>query len=129
MLKRFFVIPLLIIYALSSFGIGIKQFYCCGKLKSTSISLIDGANKKCGNGDDNNGCCKTKYKTFKVKDSHIAADVPHNLNIFFSHLHLSPLATQITDLVKEPKTIANASHAPPGKTATSVCILNCIFRI
>jgi hypothetical protein len=42
---------------------------------------------------------------------------------------LSPLATQITDLVKEPKTIANASHAPPGKTATSVCILNCIFRI
>jgi hypothetical protein len=126
--KKLVVILFLTIYALSSFGFGVRQFYCCGKLKSTNISFIQETRKRCSNGDEINGCCKTTYKTFKVKDSHFAADGINHLTKHFTDLHLIVPAFEVKALANEPKSIANSSHAPPFYKVP-IYIFNCVYRI
>ena len=129
-MKKIALILLICIYALSSFGIGIKQFYCCGKLKSTNISFIQDSKQKCGMGDEKGGCCKTKFKSFKVKDSHIAAGDISNPIKHFTELHFFTPAFEVQALTNKPTDVANASHAPPIlHPGTPVYIFNCNFRI
>jgi hypothetical protein len=128
-MKKIARILLICIYALSSFGIGIKQFYCCGKLKSTNISFVQDSKEKCGKGDEISGCCKTKFKSFKVKDSHVAADGMANPVKHFADLHLFSPAFEVMALANEPVDIANSSHAPPILLGIPVYLLNCNFRI
>ena len=89
-MKKIALLLLINIYALSAFGIGIKQFYCCGKLQSTSISFVQNPTEKCDNGGEKSGCCKTKFQSLKVKDSHIAADAINNPVKHFSEV-IAPL--------------------------------------
>ncbi len=52
-----------------------------------SVAIADDAKDKCGKGNTKDGCCKTKYQYFKVKDSHlVTADLttPEKL---FTDLH------------------------------------------
>src|SRR5690242_7488454 len=72
-MKKAGIILLLSIYSLSIFGVTLKEFYCCGKLKSLTVTISK--DTEAGKGTDD-GCCKTKYHSFKVKDNHVsAADV------------------------------------------------------
>ena len=119
----------MLIYSLSSFGIGVNQFYCCGKLKSTSITYTQGSKEKCGNENSKSDCCRNKYQFFKVKDNHVAADTISNPVKHFSNLHLFTPSFEVMPLANEPTDIANASHAPPILHCISVYILNCNFRI
>ena len=128
-MKRISLIFLLLIYTLSSFGIGIRQFYCCGKLKSTTISFEQEVKEKCGKGDENGGCCQTKFKSLKVKDSHIAADAISIPFKQFTDLHLFVPSFEVMTLANQPMNVANTSHAPPVLHGISVYILNCNFRI
>ena len=129
-MKKIALTVLICIYALSSFGIGIKQFYCCGILKSTRVSFIQDSKEKCGMGDETAGCCKTKFKSFKVKDSHIVSgDVVSPIK-HFTELHLFTSAFEVLALTNELNGVANASHAPPILyPGTPVYLLNCNFRI
>ena len=128
MIRKFALILLLTIYALSSFGIGIKQFYCCGKLKSTDISFVEQDKKKCGNGNESDGCCKTKYQVFKVKDSHVAAEGLSIPTKFFAELHLLTSPIEIAALTIESKRIADPIHGPPPPNIP-LYIFNCVYRI
>jgi len=105
-----------------------KQFYCCGKLKSTDISFIEPDSKKCGNGDESDGCCKTKYQTFKVKDSHFASESTINPAKFFTDLHLLTPTIETAALATESVSIANAIHGPPHNNVP-IYIFNCVYRI
>jgi len=128
-MKKIAVILMTCIYALSSFGIGIKQFYCCGILKSTNISFVQNSNVKCGMGDETGGCCKTKFKSFQVKDSHIVAGDIGNPIKQFTESQVSTTAFEVLDLTNGPIDVANPGHAPPGLAKTPVYLLNCNFRI
>ena len=128
-MKKIALILLICLYTLSSFGIGIRQFYCCGKLKSTTISFEQEVKGKCGKGDENGGCCQTKFKSLKVKDSHIAADAINTPVKHFTDQHLFVPSLEVMVLANEPMDIANTSHAPPVHHGISVYILNCNFRI
>lgn len=129
-MKKAALILLLSLYTLSVAGIGIKQFYCCGKLKSTSISFTREAKEKCKNGDEKSDCCKTKYQTFKVKDSHIAAADISSPAKHFTDVHLiTPSFDIITALVTGPVNHTNESHAPPLHHGVPIYILNCVYRI
>lgn len=128
-MKQIALILLICIYALSSFGVGIKQFYCCGKLKSTSVSLVEDSKEKCAKGDKKSGCCKTKFNSLKVKDTHIAADDISNPVKHFTDIHLFIPSFEVVALVNELMDIANPSHAPPAHHGIPVYILNCNFRI
>src|SRR5688572_10806484 len=78
-MKKISLILLICIYSLSSFGVSFKEFYCCGKLKSISVSVLPDAKNNCNKDRTDEGCCKTKYQYFKVEDKHLTvavADVP-----------------------------------------------------
>lgn len=128
-MKKIALILLICVYTLSSFGIGVRQFYCCGKLKTTTISFIQEAKEKCIKGDENNGCCKTKFKSFKITDNQISADKITNTVKHFTYLHLFTPSIEVTALSNELLDIANASHAPPANHGVPVYLFNCNFRI
>jgi len=128
-MKNITLLLLISVYTLSSLGIGMKQFYCCGKLKTTTISFIQQSNEKCGKGDKKNGCCKTKFKSLKITDNQISADKISNPGKHFTNLHLFTPTFEVTAITNEPLDIANPSHAPPAHQDIPVYLLNCNFRI
>lgn len=128
-MKKIALILLISVYTLSTFGIGVRQFYCCGKLKSTDITFVQqDVKEKCGKGSMS-GCCKTKFKSLKVKDSHVAADAINTPVKHFTDLHLYTPSFEIAALANEPMTVANTSHAPPLHHGVAVYILHCTYRI
>ncbi|MGC4099939.1 HYC_CC_PP family protein [Ferruginibacter sp.] len=128
-MKKIAAILFLSVYALSVLGIGVKQFYCCGKLKSTSLTLVQEAKEKCSNSAAMKGCCKTKFKTLKLKDSHVNTDAGSvAFTKHFSELDIPVTAFSFTVPVTETVVLANTSHAPPDRTVP-VYIMNCVYRI
>ena len=110
-------------------GFSLKEFYCCGKLKYTSISLTPTDWHKCDKDKDVNGCCNNTYQFFKVKDKHITADPVKTPFKYFVDLDLyTPLVQDISFASQKPS-IAYRSHAPPLHTGVPIYIYNCIFRI
>jgi hypothetical protein len=129
-MKKVFVSLLLCIYGLSSFGIGIREFYCCGKLKSVNFSFVQEAKEKCAKGDsDNGGCCKKQHKFFKVKDNHMASYCVINAMNPFVFLHYINPEFKIPVYLSRQITSDNRSHAPPPKSGVPVYISNCVLRI
>ena len=128
-MKKVAIILLISIYATSTFGISIKQFYCCGKLKSITVSIGTETTNKCKKGDDTGNCCKTKFRFYKVKDTHFATDL---FNIPAKHYTQLPaltssVAIQVTTF-KKP-VVTNSPHAPPLFNGVPLYISNCVYRI
>ncbi|MEP6616783.1 MAG: hypothetical protein ABJA57_09405 [Ginsengibacter sp.] len=127
-MKRLALILLIGVYSLSTFGVNIKQFYCCGKLKS--VSIIASANpdrpfKK----DTNDGCCKTKYKSFKVKDCHLgSSDIVSPVNHYTDLVSFDyPFQKFISPSQKVD--VINGCHAPPLHPGVPVYISACVFKV
>ena len=74
-MKNTALLLLISIYSLSTFGVNLKEFYCCGKLKSVTLTLHEFENRKCNKANDKSGCCKTKFQFYIVNDKHFAADI------------------------------------------------------
>ena len=128
-MKQAVVILLICIYALSSFGFGYKEFYCCGKLKSAGVTLAVAGKDKCDMSTAEDGCCETKYLFFKVKDKHFASGestVP--VKHFTNYIYLAPSYQNIS-FVAQPANIINGSHAPPLYKEIPIYISNCVFII
>ena len=128
-MKRAFLLTMISVYLLSSIGIAINKFYCCGELRSTTIVESSEALADCKMPVQTPGCCDKSSKTFKVKDQHLASGsvtltaspVISILNSFFRLDLVSPVS------VKE--SIAFNYHAPPDLSGKPLLILNCTFRI
>lgn len=127
-MKKIVLILLISIYSLSTFGVSLKEFYCCGKLKSVTVTLADDSKDKCGKGDNKDGCCKTKYQFFKVKDKHIATG---ELATLAKHFTVNVSFTPGYQSLLLPRQVAviNGSHAPPLYTGVPIYISNCVFRV
>ena len=118
------------IYAISIFGIGIRKFYCCGKLKSFHVSFIQEVKENSAKRErGTNNCCKTTHQFFKVKDNHKAAD--NLINVPFPFIRLQGVIPIFETPVHftEQITAANRTHAPPLGVAIPIYISNCDFRI
>ena len=124
-MKKIALILMISMYAFSSFGIGIKQFYCCGKLKSTSFSFIQDAKKLC----KESGCCKTTFHSLKIKDSHIGTDAINNTTKFFSETLILHPSHKVVYLVEQQSLIINTAHAPPLLNGLPLYISYCVYRI
>lgn len=127
-MKKAALILLIGIYSLATMGFSLKEFYCCGKLKSINLSLTPDIKKNCDKGEGD-GCCDNKYQFFKVKDNHISADQISSPAIYFTDLDLYTHTSQITTISVEKTTVAYSSHAPPLYKGVAVYISNCVFRI
>ncbi len=128
-MKKAGLILLICIYTLATMGFSLKQFYCCGKLKSVTFSLTQKAKDKCGKGDETSGCCDNKYQFFKVKDKHITADQGNSPVKYFVDLHLYTPSFQDISFASQKPVIAYRSNAPPLPSGVPIYIYNCVFRI
>ena len=128
-MKKATLILLICIYSLATMGFSLKQFYCCGKLKSTTLSLVQEEKESCGKGNEKSGCCDNKYQFFKVKDNHIAADEVNSPVKHCVDLHLFTPSFQDISFVSQKTAIAYNSNAPPLRTGVPIYIYNCVFRI
>lgn len=130
-MKKVVAILLLIIYTTASFGFSVKQFYCCGKLKSISFAVSRDAKEKCSKGNEKGGCCQNKYLTFKVKDNYVAADNVVNPAKHFAHLYVFTPFYQSPDFstFRQINTVLNPGNAPPLNYGVQVYILNCTYRM
>ena len=127
-MKKIALILIISVYAISTLGVGLTQFYCCGKLQSTSISLIQNTNQKAGTANEKDGCCKNKFQYIKIKDSHVKADYLNSPVKYFTELNL--YTSSFYDIAFAPLkvVIANRSNAPPLHSVPAY-IYNCVFRI
>lgn len=128
-MKKAALILLICIYSLATMGFSLKQFYCCGKLKSTTFSLVQGEQQKCIKGDGEGGCCENKYQFFKVKDKHVTADQVNGPIKNFVDLHLNILSLWEISFASQKSVIVYRSNAPPSRKDISAYIYNCVFRI
>lgn len=134
-MKKFAAIILLCIYALASLGIGVEQFYCCGKLKSTAATLLyaqsTSENHCSGNMHANmKDCCKTKIIALQVKDSHIAADVKFSFAKFqVESIPLQFFSLPDAQIIPSATTICFYAKAPPPLLNLPLYIKNCVYRI
>ena len=128
-MKKAALILLILIYSMSSFGVTFNEFYCCGKLKAISVTLSEVGKDKATKDTDKGGCCKTKLQSFKVKDTHIAAEKITSLTNYFVDLQLCNSTFQDIFFVSQKTTIAYKSNAPPLPTKVPIYIYNSTFLI
>ena len=128
-MKKAAIILLICVYSLATMGFTLKHFYCCGKLKSITFSLVQEAKDKCAKGDDKSGCCDSKFQFLKVKDNHISADQAIFPVKHFVDLHFFTPSFQDISFVSQKTIIAYKSNAPPLHKSIPIYIYNCVFRI
>ncbi len=128
-MKKVVLILLICSYSLATMGFSLKEFYCCGKLKSVTLELTPNKKQICSKGNEKSGCCDNKYQFFKVKDNHLsgkAVDFPLN---YFTDLDLFTSVVQSVSFVTQEIDVINGSNAPPLYTGVPIYITNCVFRI
>ena len=128
-MKKIAIILLLGVYSLSTLGLSLKSFYCCGKLKSVTVTITQDQQQNCANNDGMSDCCKTKYQFFKLKDNHVAGDVVTTPALHFCYLHLFTSSFRIINYPSEKNEVANLSNAPPLHHTVPEYIFNRVFRV
>ncbi len=130
-MKKAALILLICSYSLATMGFSLKEFYCCGKLKSVTVELTPNKKQTCNKGDGGSGCCDNKYQFFKVKEKHISAAKVSSPATYFIDLGLFTPSSSFQQIwFASPKNIvANRSNAPPLHSGVSAYIYNCVFRI
>ncbi|MDH7461914.1 hypothetical protein QEG73_11525 [Chitinophagaceae bacterium 26-R-25] len=134
-MKKFAAIILFCVYSLASLGIGVEQFYCCGKLKSTVATLLHTSSQSENNcppamAASMKNCCKTNIISLQVKDSHIASDVKFS----FAKFQFESIPQQFF-LIPEAQQIPSATSqcfyakAPPPSPGIPLYIKHCVYRI
>ena len=128
-MKKTAAIFIVCVYALSSLGFSVKEFYCCGKLQSVTLSFHEDGNKECSKNKGKDKCCKTKFQYIKVKNSHLASTILITCSNDFQPL-LSFATIHALKIVRFVAGIeTNRSHAPPLHSGVAVYIFNCVYRI
>ncbi len=121
-MKRFITIFVAIIYALSTTGFAVKADYCCEKLESVKLVLAEGVK-------DQDGCCKVKFQSLKVNDSHVATDMVAVPLAPFTFIIADFPNYFVNNIFNLSNTAANILHAPPLIASVPGYISHCVFRI
>jgi hypothetical protein len=127
-MKKLTLIVYLLLYCASSFGVAIRQFYCCSRLESTLLLLSSVEKDNSRSKDDKKGCCDTRFQSFKVKDYHAPAANVNAPTLFAVDLHLLYLVSIFSGMAA-PKATAPSIHSPPINRTVSLCVINSVFRI
>ncbi len=127
-MKKIVLLLLICNYSLATMGFSLKEFYCCGKLKSVTVELNPNKKQTCNKGDGS-GCCDNKYQFYKVKDNHLSGKVVDISPKYVTDLDLFTSEVQSTAFVTHEVDVINGRHAPPLYTGVPIYISNCVFRI
>ena len=69
-MKRLITFLILIMYSVTTFGVGLQFHYCGNKVSSVQVIFTDEHSCSCGKGEMKPDCCKNEIKYFKVKSVH-----------------------------------------------------------
>jgi hypothetical protein len=127
--KRITVVLLTAIYLLSAVGVSASSFYCCGVLKSTTLSIGEVHNTDAKAPATNSNCCKHTKQTFKVKDNHFGANAFSLSAKVFQAIIGTATAIELNTAPIIVVATAFNSHAPPFRQHTPIYTLNCTYRI
>jgi hypothetical protein len=128
-MKKLLLIAVILVYATATMGVGVKEFYCCGKLKSVSLSLPDDSKDQCGKKSGMTGCCKTTIKYVKLKDTHITAEKVTGPASISVPVCLPAMIVIVQPVAEASAPIINGTHAPPLYRGVPVYLSNRVFRI
>ncbi len=134
-MKKLLSRVLIAIYSTASFGMSVKEFYCCGKLSSISISFNAVAKESITKNSINRqakdgSCCKTKLHLLKVKDNHLNVQAVVFPAKQFTHLNILPRVFNIVAYSNPQHNITSGINDPPlVYSSTSICIFTGNFRI
>ena len=110
-------------------GFTLKQFFCCGQLKSISLTNGQNTENNCRNVNQKSGCCNNKFQFFKVNDNHFTSDDIKAPVKQVIDLHLFTPSFQEIPFCNSKIIICNRSNAPPLYPGVPTYINNCVFRI
>lgn len=127
--KRLGLIILFCVYAAASFGVSIKQFYCCNQLKSTTISYAAVEESSCGMSHKMKDCCKTKVKFVKSQDTHFAKTGFTNLPTLELHSTPSPLFLNKAFFSYKSVVTFLESNPPPLHSPIPLYQFYCNYRV
>ena len=129
-MKKFTVILFTLFYLISSSGVAVSSFYCCGKYKETFIFKSNHLANFCKGNKKIPGCCDTKTVLVKVKDNFSPSH-----KIKFSHNDFSVQLFTVAPIFIQPFNNVDESvlfaliHAPPLISKQPVYLSVCNFRI
>ncbi len=126
--KKLAAISLICIYALATMGFSLREFYCCGKLKTISITLANEGKNSGKEDSKSDRCCKNKYQYFKVKDNHVSAAHVCFPAKFISIQFISNYSPDIIFTSKKT-VVAYRGNAPPVYSNVPIYISNCVFLV
>ena len=127
--KRLILILLISIYTSATFGIGVRSFYCCNKLKSTTFVFKPTSTEKCNGKQATGKCCQTKYQLFKVKDTHVVSGDITSPVKHFTDLQLYIPSFQITAFAELQINAPYYSNAPSLHNGLPLYIFHCVYRV
>lgn len=128
-MKKLAAISLICIYALATMGFSLKEFYCCGKLKTISVTLANDEKSGCKGDNKNDHCCKNKFQYFKVKDDHVSVAHISFAAKHFTSLHLNWTPLREITFPSQRISFDYRSNAPPLHGDIPIYISNCVFLI
>ena len=128
-MKKLALILLTAVYMLSTVGLAVSQFYCCGKFKSESISFVAEKQQNCQGDNEKPGCCQTTHHYLKISDNHFASQLDFSFEKFLSILHTDFPSVELAAPQMQLTIAANNIHAPPLLQGNPIYILNCTYRI
>ena len=129
LMKKILLILLICIYASATFGIGVKSFYCCDKLKSVTVAFSAENKENCNNDNTKHSCCKIKFHFFKLTDNYVATGEIESPVNYFAAVHSLLPSLQILSFGPRQLAVSNHSNAPPLHGGTPLYIFNCLYRI
>lgn len=128
-MKKIYIGILALVYMAVSSGIALEMHYCMGKMAGMELYGSSGDTcGKCGMTEKDTGCCHDEFQFYKLSDSH--KTVSNNIDFAASSkLLLSYNRVPDWQLPVSAARVAETNHPPPGYTAPSACIMNCVFRL
>lgn len=128
-MKKIFTGILALVYMAVSSGIAVELHYCMGD--RAGMELYGSASDtcgKCGMTEKDTGCCHDEFKFYKISDSHktVSNEINFTATSFTTVNDYALFTWQMPD-----NTVLTAvnNHSPPGYTAPSARIMNCVFRL
>ncbi|HMG83326.1 MAG TPA: hypothetical protein VK559_09860 [Ferruginibacter sp.] len=129
-MKKISLILLILIYTSSTFGMVVKEFYCCGKLTSVSFSLENDSKVKNGKQVNLPDCCKTKAFSSKVKDNHTPSFAVVSPVKYFTQIEPHFSALKVVPLANSEFDFTSGAHDPPLlHSSTPIYIFIRVIRI
>ena len=129
MVKKFIIIVVTFCYLLSVTGASIDHFYCCGKLKKTSL-FFNLSKNSCSKKKGMKGCCKYEESFYKVKDNHeTSIYTALSLPVKILPDYLLAINTDVAINTSKGDYLYYPNSPPPLLNKPTLFLLNCNFRI